>query len=129
MKIGSLKEVLLTNAKEIFLFDYRVAGVDLETRRMYDDVLTSFIHFTGNILVQELTVDHLHMYIANLSDGPSEGEEHTRTVMIHYAVIGTWVRWLHAQRFIAARGSGFVEPPRLTNLFPSQSIMRSLTYC
>ena len=118
MKIESLKEVPLTNAKDTFLFDCRVAGVDFETRSAYREVLTSFIRFTGNILVEELTVDHVHMYIANLSDGPSEGDEHTRTVITHYALIHEWVRWLCAQKFIIYRPSSFVEPPRyLTRRF------------
>jgi hypothetical protein len=87
MKIESLKEVFLTKAKDTFLFDCRVANVDPQTMSAFHDVLTSFIRFTGDILVRELTPDHVRIYIDNLSDGPSEGEEHTRTVMSHYAVI------------------------------------------
>ncbi|HLO30798.1 MAG TPA: phage integrase N-terminal SAM-like domain-containing protein [Anaerolineales bacterium] len=128
MKIGSMKEALLSHAKETFLFDCRVAGLDPQTRRAYCEVLDSFIYFTGNILVKELTPDHVRMYIANLSDGPNEGEEHTRTVIGCYAVIHTWVRWLCAQKFVTQRNSSFVKPPRLTDLFPAQ-LTRSLTYC
>jgi hypothetical protein len=112
MKIGSLKEVFLSSAKDVYLFDCRVVGLDVETRRMYHDVLTSFIQFTGNILVKELTPDHVRLYIDNLADGPIEGEEHTRTVISCYAVIHEWLRWLYAQKFITYRTSGFVKPPR-----------------
>ncbi|RPJ24803.1 MAG: hypothetical protein EHM33_16615 [Chloroflexi bacterium] len=118
MKIGSLKEVILANAKEIFLFDCRVAGLDAQTMSAYRDVLTSFVRFTGNILVKELTPDHVRLYIANLSDGPSEGEEPMRVAIDHYAVIHEWIRWLYAQKFITRRSSDFVKPPRfLTRRF------------
>ena len=113
MKLGSMKEVLLANAKDIFLFDCRVAGLDPQIMNAYQDVLASFIRFTGNILVKELTPDHVRIYIANLSDGPNEGEEHIRTVINHYTVIHEWIRWLYAQKFLTARSSGFAKPPRL----------------
>ncbi len=129
MKIEFMKEVLLTKAKDTFLFDCRVANVDPQTMSAFHDVLTSFIRFTGDILVKELTSDHVRMYIDNLSDGPSEGEEHTRTVISHYAVIHEWVRWICAQKFITERGSIAVEPPRLTDLFPLLVSTRSLAYC
>ena len=112
MKIGSLKEVQLSSARDTYLFDCRVAGLDAPTMSAYRDVLGSFILFTGNILVRELTPDHVRLYIANLSDGPSEGEEHIRTVINHYTVIHDWVRWLYAQKFITSRNSDIVKPPR-----------------
>jgi hypothetical protein len=68
MKIESLKEVFLTKAKDTFLFDCRVANVDPQTMSAFHDVLTSFIRFTGDILVKDLTSDHVRMYIDNLSD-------------------------------------------------------------
>jgi hypothetical protein len=128
MKIESLKEVRLAKARDIFLFDCRVAGMDSQSMSAYRDVLTSFIRFTGSILVRELMPDHVLMYIGNLSDGPSEGEEHTRTVINHYAIIHTWVRWLYVQKFLTERSS-FVEPPHLTDLFPLLSSTRNLAYC
>jgi site-specific recombinase XerD len=125
-----MNEFLLTIAKDTFLFDCRVAGLDSQTMSAYRDVLTSFIRFTGNILVEELTVDHVRIYMANLSDGPSEGEEHTRMVISHYVMIHEWVRWLCAQKFITVRSSGFVKRPLLTDLFPLlPSSTRSLAYC
>jgi hypothetical protein len=129
MKIESLKEVSLAKAKDIFLFDCRVAGLDLETRRAYQNVLTSFIRFTGDILVKELTSDHVRLYIANLSDGPSEGEEHTRVVITYYTMIHEWVRWICAQKFVTERSSSFVEPPRLVDLFPLLPSTRNLAIC
>jgi hypothetical protein len=128
MKIGSLKEELLNSAKDIFLFDSQVAGLDAQTLNAYHDVLTSFVYFTGNILVKDLAPDHVRLYINNLSDGPSEGEEHTRTVIGHYAVIHEWIRWLYAQKFVTERIPGDVKPG-LTDLFPVPSSKKILTYC
>ena len=128
MKIGSMRETFLTDAKDIFLFDCQIADLELERRHTYQNVLTSFIRFTGDIPVKELTADHVKMYIANLSDGPNEGEEHHRVVMIHYAVIGTWVYWLCAQDLLQARTSS-VEGPHLTDLFPLLTSTRIATYC
>lgn len=120
MKLGSMKEVFLTRARDTYLFDSRVAGLDSQTMSDYRDVLSSFILFTGNILVKQLTPDHVRMYIANLSDGPYEGEEHIRTVINHYTVIHDWVRWLYAQKFITERTSDNAKPPRhMTRRFDS----------
>jgi hypothetical protein len=123
-----MKEVNLTRAKEIFLFDCRAAGWDARALSTYYDVLSSFILFTGNIRVKQLTPDHMRLYISNLSDGPSEGEEHDRLVMCQYAMIQTWLHWIYSQHLIHERPSGFVKHPRLTNLFSSMR-MRSLPYC
>ncbi len=128
MIIGSLKEVSLTRAKEIFLFDCRVAGLDVHEINMYRNVLSSFIWFTGDVQVRALTVDHVELYITNLSDGPNEGDEHDQWVMTHYVMIHTWIRWMYSQKFITERVSSSVAPPRLTNLFPWQ-LKRSMTYC
>ena len=128
MIIGSLKEVSLTRAKEIFLFDCRVAGLDLQEINVYRSVLTSFIRFTGNVRVRQLTVSHVDLYLTNLSDGPNEGEEHDQWVMTHYVMIHTWIRWIYSQKFITERENSLLEAPRLTNLFPWQ-LKRSLTYC
>ena len=68
MKIGSMKEVLLSNAKDIYLFDCRVAGLDPQTVGTYREALRSFITFTGDILVKELTQDHVRIYIDNLNE-------------------------------------------------------------
>lgn len=112
MKFGSMKEVFLTSARDTYLFDCRVAGLDVQTMSAYRSVLGSFIVFTGDIRVNQLTPDHVRMYIANLSDGPSEGEEHIRTVIDHYTVIHDWIRWLYAQKFVTLRENDLVKPPR-----------------
>jgi hypothetical protein len=127
MKIESLKEVLLSKAGDILVFDCRVAGMDLETLQAYRHVLRSFIDFTGDILVKDLMPDHIRLYIANLSDGPSEGEEHTRIVMTHYAVIDEWIRWLYAQEALIGRLDP-VRPPQLSELFPLL-FTKVKTYC
>ena len=119
MKFDSMKEEFLSQAKDIFLFDCRVAGLDGQTLRAFRDVLSSFVRFTGDIMVKELTPEHVRVYIDNLSDGPSEGEQHTLSVINHYAIIHTWIRWLYAQKFVTERTSGYVQPPHLTDRFPS----------
>jgi hypothetical protein len=108
-----LKEVLLCNARDTYLFDCRVAGEDSQTLRACREVLDGFIRFTGNVLVKELTPDHVRLYIANLSDGPNEGEEHIRMVISHYAIIRDWIRWLYVQKFLARRNNRSASPPRL----------------
>ena len=127
MKFESMKEELLSNARNIFLFDCQVAGLDAQILNAYRDVLGLFIEFTGNILVRDLTPDHVRLYINNLSDGPNEGEEHTRVVISHYTLIHDWVRWLYAQKFVTERShNSFV--PHLRTLFPLMS-KRIVTYC
>ncbi len=115
MKFGSMKEALLSSAKETFLFDCRVIGLDSQTIQAYSAALTAFIRFTGNILVKELTPEHVRVYIDNLSDGPdpAEREEPHRAVIGHYALIHEWMRWLYAQKFATRRSSENAEPPRL----------------
>ncbi len=111
MQIGPMKEVLLTSAKDAYLFNCRVAGQDPQTLSEYRDVLGSFIHFTGDRLVGELTPDHVRVYMDTLDDCPDKGTEHIRLVMDHYVVIHTWIRWLFAQKFITERYSNTVKPP------------------
>jgi hypothetical protein len=128
MKTESMKEVSLISAKDVFLFDCQIAGLDRERRHIYRDVLASFIRFTGNILVKDLTADHVNLYVSNLSDGPNEGEEHTSLVKVHYTVIGTWVYWLCVQDLLVLRSS-FMDRPHLTELFPLLRSTRISTYC
>ena len=119
MKFESMKEAFLSQAKDNFLFDCRVAGLELEIVRLYRNVLGAFVRFTGDITVKELTPEHVRVYIDNLSDGPSEGQQHTISVINHYAIIHTWIRWLYAQKFVTERASSYVKPPRLIDRFPS----------
>lgn len=129
MKIGSLEDMRLTHASSIFLFDCRVLGLDIPTRNVYRTVLASFIRFTGDILVKELTHDHVHIYAAHLTDGPSEGEEHRRIAMSQYALINAWVCWLEAQSSLTEHDSDLIAPPHLTDLFPLLVSIRRLAYC
>ena len=119
MKFESMKEAFLSRAKEVFLFDCRVADMDSQTLRAYRKVLGSFVSFTGNILVKELTPDHVRLYIDHLSDGPEEGEQYRLSVINQYALIHTWIRWLYAQKFVSERTSEYAAPPRFTTHFPS----------
>jgi len=127
MKLESMKEEFLSHARNIFLFDCQVAGLDAQILNTYRDVLGLFIEFTGNILVKDLTPDHVRLYINNLSDGPNEGEEHTRVVISHYSLIHDWVRWLYAQKFVTER-SNSTFTPHLSSLFPLM-FKKILPYC
>ena len=124
MIIGSMKEVFLTHAMEVFLFDYRVAGMGPEAVHAYRDVLRALIQFTGDIKVRQLTPEHVRMYIANLSDGPSEGPEHSDMVMSQYAIIQTWIHWMYAQKFIIERDGSRLKHPDFASLFPSRLARR-----
>jgi hypothetical protein len=127
MKLESMKEEFLSNARNIFLFDCQVAGLDAPILNAYRAVLGLFIAFTGNIQVKDLTADHVRLYINNLSDGPNEGDDHTHVVINHYTLIHDWVRWLYAQKFVTERNnSSFV--PNLSSLFPLRS-KKVLPFC
>jgi hypothetical protein len=115
-----MKEVFLTRAKAAFLFDCRVADLEPEGIQAYRQVLGSFIRFTGDIRVRQLTPDHVRMYIANLSDGPSEGDEHDSRVMNEYAMIQTWIHWMYVQKYVSERDGATVKPPGITSLIPSR---------
>lgn len=127
MKLESMKEEFLSHAKNIFLFDCQVAGLEAQILNAYRDVLGYFIEFTGNILVKDLTPDHVRLYINNLSDGPNEGEEHAHVVISHYSLIHDWIRWLYAQKFVTERSSS-VFTPHLSSLFPLRRT-KVLPYC
>lgn len=128
MILGSMKEVNLTRAKEIFLLDCCAAGWDAPALSMYHDVLSSFIRFTGDMRVRQLTPDHVRFYMANLSDGPHDGDDHDRLVMCQYVIIQSWLHWIYSQKLINERSSDFVKHPRLTSLFLSIRT-KSLPYC
>ena len=128
MILGSMKEVNLTRAKEIFLFDCQAAGWDAQALSMYYQVLSSFIRFAGEMQVKQLKPDHVRLYVANLSDGPSEGEEHDRLVMCQYAMIQSWLHWIYSQNLINERPSNLDKTPRLPSLFLSMRT-RILPYC
>lgn len=116
MKIGSLKEVFLSRARDIFLFDCRVAGMNSETIHAYRRVLSSFIAFTGDVQVKDLAVDSVQWYAAHLSDEPNEDNGYASLVMSHYAIIQTWIHWIVSQKLLTERLSSFVERPRFTHL-------------
>ena len=127
MKLESMKEEFLSTARNIFLFDCQVAGLDAQRLNAYRDVLGYFIEFTGDIQVKDLTPDHVRLYINNLSDGPNEGEEHTRVVISHYTLIHDWLRWMYAQKFVTERSSSAFTPS-LSSLFPLKTA-KVLPYC
>jgi site-specific recombinase XerD len=117
MLLGVPSEAHLTSAKETFLLDCKAAGLNLKTMRSYSDVLTGFINFAGDMLVRELGPDHVRTYIAELTDraGHYEGEKFSsRSLMKHYAVIRTWIRWIYAQRLVTERESNFKKAPGWT---------------
>ena len=90
--------------------------------RAYRDALTSFIEYTGDILVRELGPDHVRRYIATLSERPGHYQGKTfssHSLLKHYAVIRTWIRWMYAQKIIEERITDYVKPPRLSTRLPS----------
>jgi hypothetical protein len=78
--------------------------------------------------VKKLTADHVHLYITNLSDGPSEGDEHDGAVMFQYAMIHSWLQWIYAQNLLNERPSSLDKSPQLTSLFLSMRTKR-LPFC
>jgi site-specific recombinase XerD len=120
MKSGVPRDEQLSKAKETWLLDCRAAGLSPKTMRAYRDALTAFIEYTGNITVRELGPDHVRRYIATLSEGPGQGEKFSsHSLMKHYAVIRTWIRWMYAQKIIEERIMDYVKPPRLSTGLPS----------
>lgn len=118
MIFGSMKEVFLSRARDIFLFDCRVAGLDPQAIVAYREVLDSFILFTGDLRIRQLTPDHVNLYIDNLSDGRYDAEEHKLSVMSQHLMIQTWIQWIFSQKFVTERSGRQNKPP--TNLFPSR---------
>lgn len=116
MNFGFMRDVPLTEAKDIFLFDCKVVGLDPHTRFAYREVLISFVGFTGDILVGALTPDHVREYIAELSDRVRTKRGHLYVMRKHYAVVSMWIRWLYAQKKIADRND-LSQAPRLAALF------------
>ena len=128
MNIGSMKEVFLTRARDMFVFDCHVGGFDRQAVNAYRTALDSFIRFTGDIRIRQLTPDHVEMYVANLFDGPNEGQEHHNFVMSQYAMIQTWIHWMYSQKFLTDRSSNTLPPPYFAHLFPPRSARR-LAHC
>ena len=101
MRIGSMKEEFLTSAKDDFLLNCRLAGFDDKTLSTYREVLGSFLQFTGDMVLRQLTPHHVRTYLHTLDDSPDTSKEHIfRLEINHYVVIHTWIRWMHVQRFI-----------------------------
>src|SRR5512133_1286873 len=118
MHLGVPRHLRLTSAKATWLLDCKAAGLSKKTVQMYDDVLTGFIVFAGDMLVCELGPDHVRFYVAELADRPGHyvGQPFTpRSLMKHYAVIRTWIRWMYAQKIIEERITDYVKPPRLSS--------------
>jgi site-specific recombinase XerD len=105
MTLGFMSDVRLTSAKVTYLLDCRAARLAPRTVRAYRDVLTRFITFTGDIMVQELKPDHVRTYIAELS---AQGGPMSK----HYMVIRLWIRWLYAQKVVTDRIEAPNKPPR-----------------
>lgn len=124
MTIGFQSTARLTSAKETFLLDCRAAGLSPKTMRAYRDILAAFIECVGDMLVRELGPDHVRMYIASLAQRKgryedNDGKVSSHTLMKHYAVVRTWVRWMYAQKMITERATDYVKPPRLSSRLPN----------
>jgi len=128
MILGSMKDVFLTRAKEMFVFDCHVGGFEPHAVQAYRSALASFIRFTGNIQVRQLTPDHLELYIANLYDGPDVDDDHRGRVMSQYVMIQTWIHWMESQQSITERSSTIDRPVDLEQIFPPRAVYR-LAHC
>ena len=128
MIFGSMKEVFLVRAMEMFLFDCFVAGFDSHSLSAYRCVLKAFIYFAGNIKVKQMTPHHVELYVSSLCDGPDEEDANSIHVMSQYAMIQTWVHWMHAQSSITERTDSLNRPVDLEQIFPPHSARR-LAHC
>ena len=111
--IGFMNDVRLTSARQTFMLDCRVAGLTSDILHTYREVLTAFIHYTGDITVRELAPAHVRSYVADLAD-------HSHPAGKHYLVIRIWIRWLYAQKVITERLPAPKQPPRLANRYPTR---------
>src|SRR5687767_3255762 len=108
MKLGVPKDMRLTSAKKAFLLNCKAAGLRSETAKIDDGLLNTFIKFTADMLVRNLSPDHVRMYLAELST-----EHDGRAMTKRDRAVRGWIRWMYAQKFITDRVADFPKPARL----------------
>ena len=117
MKIGFMKDLRLSEVRDIFLLDCQAADLKSTSICRYRKVLTDFIQFTGDITVQELKPDHVRMYLAELFAQKLSKE----IVAKRYRIVRMWIRWLYAQKLLTERRGP--TAPRLRYLFQTRGLM------
>lgn len=117
-----VKEYTLSQALESFMLNCRAERKSPKTMRGYRDVIKRFISSTGDIKATELVPDHIREYIASLTGLPGKvaGSQYSsHTMMKHYQVIRTWVKWMYAQELIPTCPTDKTKAPRLGDRLPS----------
>lgn len=116
------EEFNLSHAMESFMLNCRAEQKSPKTIRGYQDVITRFIKFTGEMPAASLSPDHIRDYIGSLTALPgkvSGRQFSSHSTMKHYQVIRTWVRWMHDQNFIPTCPTDKTKPPRVGGRLPS----------
>ena len=112
----------LSQAMESFMLSCRSERKSPKTIQGYRDVLTRFIASTNDIPANKLTPDHIRGYIASLVNLPGKvaGRQFSsHSLMKHYQVIRTWVRWMYAQEMIPTCPTDKTKAPVLGEPLPS----------
>jgi site-specific recombinase XerD len=112
----------LSQALESFMLSCHSERKSPKTIRSYQDVLTRFITSIGDIPTDTLMPDHISDYIASLTNLPGKVADRqfsSHSLMKHYQVIRTWVRWMYAQDFISTCPTNKTHAPKLGDPIPS----------
>jgi integrase/recombinase XerD len=112
----------LSQALESFMLSCRSERKSPKTIQGYRDVLNRFINLTTDIPADQLTPDHIRGYIVSLVNLPGKvaGRQFSSSSMLkHYQVIRTWVRWMYAQQMIPTCPTDKTKAPVLGDPLPS----------
>ena len=115
-------ELHLSQAFESFMLGCRSERKSPKTIQGYRDILTRFINLTTDIPVTSLVPDHIRGYMAVLAEKPGKvaGRQFSSSTMIkHYQVIRTWVKWMYAQEMIPTCPTDKTKAPVLGKPPPS----------
>lgn len=109
----------INNAVDSYLLAVQTEGKSPKTVRAYTDILHAFMAGVKEELVEELTDNHIRIYMADLPARAGRyGKMSSSSQMKHYAVIRTFIRWLYAQGHISRCLTNFTRPPTISNDLP-----------
>ena len=109
----------INNAVDNYLLAVRSEGKSPKTIRAYSDILHAFMAGIKEELVEELTENHIRIYMADLpSRAGRYGDFSTSSQMKHYATIRTFIRWLYAQGYTSRCITDRTRPPKISNDLP-----------
>ena len=109
----------INNAVDNYLLAVRSEGKSPKTIRAYSDILHAFMAGIKEELVEELTENHIRIYMADLpSRAGKYGYFSTSSQMKHYATIRTFIRWLYAQGYITRCITDYTRPPKISSDLP-----------